>query len=127
MSEAEKTPNVVVCCSKKGLYEEFEDIQKRYHIYPSSLLGWKNPEFSKDLIPILYNALKRLFISFLLPEAIQFLVCCLLRTILLQYRKTYVILALCNWTVIDVLKLLVLVKLDGWNVRNLHFMSSCKL
>ena len=36
MAEAEKTPNVVVCCSKPGLYEELEDIQKRYFV--SSLL-----------------------------------------------------------------------------------------
>ena len=33
MGEAEKTPNVVVCCSKPGLYEELEDIQKRYSFF----------------------------------------------------------------------------------------------
>ncbi len=37
MNDAEKTPNVVVCCSKAGLYEELEDLQKRYfHLFSTS-------------------------------------------------------------------------------------------
>lgn len=30
MREAEKTPNVVMACNKPGLYDELEDLQKRY-------------------------------------------------------------------------------------------------
>ena len=37
MSDAEKTPNVVECCCKEGLYEKLENIQERY-----------NAIFSKD-------------------------------------------------------------------------------
>jgi len=37
MAEAEKTPNVVVCCSKPGLYEELEDIQKRLALCEKAL------------------------------------------------------------------------------------------
>ena len=29
MSDAEKTPNVVECCCKEGLYEKLENIQER--------------------------------------------------------------------------------------------------
>ena len=29
MTDAEKTPNVVECCSKPGLYEKLEDMQAR--------------------------------------------------------------------------------------------------
>ena len=30
MGEAEKTPNVVMACNRLGLYDELEDLQKRY-------------------------------------------------------------------------------------------------
>ena len=30
MTEAEKTPNVVKVCNRKGLYEQLDDLQKRY-------------------------------------------------------------------------------------------------
>lgn len=30
LEEAEKTPNVVKCTNRKGLYEELEDIQRRF-------------------------------------------------------------------------------------------------
>ena len=31
MGEAEKTPNVVEVCNRKGLYDQLEDLQKRYY------------------------------------------------------------------------------------------------
>ncbi len=30
MTETEKTPNVVMVCNKPGLFEQLEDLQKRY-------------------------------------------------------------------------------------------------
>ena len=33
LEEAEKTPNVVKGTNRKGLYEELEDIQRRFEYY----------------------------------------------------------------------------------------------
>lgn len=32
MIEAEKTPNVVKVCNRKGLYDQLDDLQKRYKV-----------------------------------------------------------------------------------------------
>ena len=61
MAEAEKTPNVVVCCSKPGLYEELEDIQKRYFI--SSLFPKCSNLFAIFLLSNLIVCLNILFLE----------------------------------------------------------------